>query len=144
MFVLDTNTLIYFFKGEGRVAEHLWSTPPHEIAVPAVVLYELHVGIAKSTHPQKRLMQLRQFLGCTRVLPFGQGEAECAARVRADLELRGEGIGPMDTLITLLDYGCGSGILGIAALKLGAADVLGVDIDASALTAAAEIGRAHV
>jgi tRNA(fMet)-specific endonuclease VapC len=99
MFVLDTNTLIYFFKGEGRVAEHLWSTPPHEIAVPAVVLYELHVGIAKSTHPQKRLMQLRQFLGCTRVLPFGQGEAECAARVRADLELRGEGIGPMDTLI---------------------------------------------
>lgn len=99
MFVLDTNTLIYFFKGEGRVAEHLWSTPPHEIAVPAVVLYELHAGIAKSTHPQKRLMQLRQFLGCTRVLPFGQGEAECAARVRADLELRGEGIGPMDTLI---------------------------------------------
>ncbi len=39
---------------------------------------------------------------------------------------------------TLLDYGCGSGILGIAALKLGAADVLGVDIDASAITAAAD------
>jgi len=99
MFVLDTNTLIYFFKGEGRVAEHLWATHPHEIAVPAVVLYELHVGIAKSTHPEKRLMQLRQFLGCTRVLHFGQSEAECAARIRADLELRGEGIGPMDTLI---------------------------------------------
>ena len=99
MFVLDTNTLIYFFKGEGRVAERLWATRPHDIAVPAVVVYELHVGIAKSSHPQKRLLQLRQFLGCTRVLPFGQDEAACAARVRADLELRGEAIGPMDTLI---------------------------------------------
>lgn len=37
---------------------------------------------------------------------------------------------------TVLDYGCGSGILGIAAAKLGAASVLGVDIDGNALLAA--------
>jgi ribosomal protein L11 methyltransferase len=37
---------------------------------------------------------------------------------------------------TVLDYGCGSGILGIAAAKLGAGDVLGVDIDDKALVAA--------
>ena len=37
----------------------------------------------------------------------------------------------------LLDYGCGSGILAIAALKLGAASALGVDIDDKALEAAA-------
>lgn len=37
---------------------------------------------------------------------------------------------------TVLDYGCGSGILGIAAARLGAADVLGVDIDARAMEAA--------
>ncbi|MFP5418454.1 MAG: 50S ribosomal protein L11 methyltransferase [Gammaproteobacteria bacterium] len=36
---------------------------------------------------------------------------------------------------TLLDYGCGSGILAIAAVKLGAARVDGVDIDAQAVTA---------
>jgi ribosomal protein L11 methyltransferase len=39
---------------------------------------------------------------------------------------------------TVLDYGCGSGILGIAAAKLGAASVLGVDIDGNALIAARE------
>ncbi|MGV3740176.1 MAG: 50S ribosomal protein L11 methyltransferase [Gammaproteobacteria bacterium] len=38
---------------------------------------------------------------------------------------------------TVIDYGCGSGILGIAALKLGAAHVYAVDIDAQALTATA-------
>ena len=36
---------------------------------------------------------------------------------------------------TLLDYGCGSGILAIAAARLGAARVEGVDIDAQAVTA---------
>lgn len=37
---------------------------------------------------------------------------------------------------TVLDYGCGSGILAIAALKLGARRAVGVDIDSSAVAAA--------
>ncbi|MEW5973213.1 MAG: 50S ribosomal protein L11 methyltransferase [Pseudomonadota bacterium] len=36
---------------------------------------------------------------------------------------------------TMLDYGCGSGILAIAALKLGASEAWGIDIDPQALTA---------
>ncbi len=36
---------------------------------------------------------------------------------------------------TVLDYGCGSGILAIAAKKLGAKHVVGVDIDAQAIQA---------
>ena len=39
---------------------------------------------------------------------------------------------------TLLDYGCGSGILAIAAVKLGAARVDGVDIDPQAVTASCD------
>ena len=35
--------------------------------------------------------------------------------------------------ITILDYGCGSGILGIAAKKIGAKKVFGVDIDNQAI-----------
>ena len=42
---------------------------------------------------------------------------------------------------TVLDAGCGSGILGIAAAKLGAARVVGVDIDIQALEATEENAR---
>lgn len=38
---------------------------------------------------------------------------------------------------TVVDFGCGSGILGIAALKLGAKRVIGVDIDPQAIEASA-------
>lgn len=39
---------------------------------------------------------------------------------------------------TLLDYGCGSGILAIAAARLGAAEVDGIDIDPQAVAASAD------
>ncbi|MBT8084058.1 MAG: 50S ribosomal protein L11 methyltransferase [Woeseia sp.] len=41
----------------------------------------------------------------------------------------------------LLDFGCGSGILGIAALKLGAASVVAVDIDPQAIAATKDNAR---
>lgn len=41
----------------------------------------------------------------------------------------------------VLDFGCGSGILGIAAVKLGASDMLGIDIDPQALQATEENAR---
>ncbi|OXE28246.1 50S ribosomal protein L11 methyltransferase, partial [Vibrio parahaemolyticus] len=36
---------------------------------------------------------------------------------------------------TVIDFGCGSGILAIAAIKLGAEKVIGIDIDPQALLA---------
>lgn len=42
---------------------------------------------------------------------------------------------------TLIDYGCGSGILAIAALKLGASKVYAVDIDPQAILATQENAR---
>jgi ribosomal protein L11 methyltransferase len=44
---------------------------------------------------------------------------------------------------SLIDYGCGSGILAIAAAKLGASPVVGVDIDPQAIASAAANARAN-
>ena len=41
----------------------------------------------------------------------------------------------------VIDYGCGSGILAIAALRLGAAEVVAIDIDPQALAATRENAR---
>ncbi|WP_111641211.1 50S ribosomal protein L11 methyltransferase [Marinimicrobium alkaliphilum] len=42
---------------------------------------------------------------------------------------------------TVIDYGCGSGVLGIAALLMGAKQAVGVDIDPQALLATTENAR---
>ena len=99
MFVLDTNTLIYFFKGQGRVAGRMFSEAPASIGIPAIVLFELETGIAKSTSPQKRSRQLKSLLDATILLPFSVAEAKASAEIRARLETKGKRIGSLDVLI---------------------------------------------
>jgi ribosomal protein L11 methyltransferase len=65
-------------------------------------------------------------------LAFGSGTHPTTALCLAWLDeqdLKGKSV---------VDYGCGSGILAIAALKLGAASAVGVDNDPQALTASAD------
>ena len=99
MYLLDTNTLIYFFKGMGNVARVLLSKSPQDLAIPAIVLFELELGIAKSVDTSKRRAQLESFVCRINVLPFGENEAQVAAIIRANLEAKGTPIGPYDTLI---------------------------------------------
>ena len=99
MFVLDTNTVIYFFKGMGRVADRLLRVPPADVAIPTIVLFELETGIAKSSQSERRRTQLDALARAVRVLPFGRDEARAAATIRAHLEAVGTPIGPMDVLI---------------------------------------------
>lgn len=99
MYVIDTNTLIYFFKGRESVSRKLLSIPPKEIGIPSVVVYELEVGIAKSKAPRKRLKQLEEMMSIITVLPFTVKEARSSAMIRAQLERKGLPIGPIDLLI---------------------------------------------
>lgn len=99
LYLLDTNTLIYFFKGIGKVADILLSKSPEDISIPSIALYELEVGIAKSKNPMKRREQLEALISRVKISSFGVKEAEMAAAIRAGLESKGTPIGPYDTLI---------------------------------------------
>lgn len=99
MYVLDTNTLIYFFKDMGSVKHNLLQIPPQDLAIPSVVVYELEYGLAKSNAPQKRRAQIGELCSLVNILPFDEAEAKCAATVRANLEKQGTPIGPQDVLI---------------------------------------------
>ncbi|MBN1850855.1 MAG: type II toxin-antitoxin system VapC family toxin [Deltaproteobacteria bacterium] len=100
MFLLDTNTLIYFFKGIGNVASNLLSKSPKDIGIPSIVIFELEVGIAKSQSPRKRIEQLKGLITVVNIIPFGINEAKAAAGIRAQLEQKGISIGPYDILIS--------------------------------------------
>ncbi|MEW6512696.1 MAG: 50S ribosomal protein L11 methyltransferase [Pseudomonadota bacterium] len=93
-----------------RISDRLWIVPSWHVAPdPNAINLELDPGLA-----------------------FGTGSHPTT---RLCLEWLEANVSPG---ASVLDYGCGSGILGIAALKLGAGNVLGVDIDPAALTAAAD------
>lgn len=99
MYILDTNTLIYFFKGAGNVSRNLLGESPRDMGIPAVVLFELEYGIRKSTSPRRRLAQLGEMVSLVTILPFDRDCARQAAIIRADLERKGRPIGPFDVLI---------------------------------------------
>ncbi|MEM6255440.1 MAG: type II toxin-antitoxin system VapC family toxin [Cyanobacteria bacterium P01_D01_bin.156] len=99
MYVLDTNTVIYFFKEMGQVKAKIRTIDPKEIALPTVVLYELYVGLEKSKNSQSRRKALQILSSKSTIIPFDQKAAKAAGQVRARLESMGQPIGPIDTLI---------------------------------------------
>jgi tRNA(fMet)-specific endonuclease VapC len=107
MFVLDTNTVVDYFKGKGRVAERLLAVAPSEITLPAISVYEVWVGVFGSQNPKRRREQFEAFLSVVEILPFETEAGMRAAELRYKLERAGEAIGPLDTLIaaTALAHG---------------------------------------
>lgn len=101
-----------------RITEHLWIVPSWHVAPDAgAINLVLDPGMA-----------------------FGTGSHPTT---RLCLEWLTDNTQPG---VSVLDYGCGSGILAIAAKKLGAGRVVGVDVDAQAIAASrdnAERNRAE-
>ena len=96
-----------------RISSRLWVVPSwHEPPDPAAISLRLDPGLA-----------------------FGTGSHPTT---RLCLTWLDQFLQPGDSV---LDYGCGSGILAIAALKLGAARVTGMDIDPNAITASLDNAR---
>ena len=98
-YLLDTNTLIYYFKGLGNVKERLLVCQPSEIVLSSVVYYELQVGILKSTSPQKRIAQLAILKNQVSWVDFDEKSVEATAQIRVELERMGKPIGSYDVQI---------------------------------------------
>lgn len=91
-----------------RITDRLWIVPSwHEAPDAGAINIELDPGMAFGTGSHPTTRLCLEWL-CDTVQPG----------------------------VNVLDYGCGSGILGIAAVRLGAGDVLGIDIDEKAVEAA--------
>ena len=83
----------------GSVADSMLSKSPKDIAISIITLYELGAGIEKSTNPGKRKKQLNKLVSRISVIPFAEKQSDFSAKIRVQLESKGEPIGPLDTLI---------------------------------------------
>ena len=99
MYVLDTNTVSYFFRGDGRVPDRLLAVPPRDIALSAITTYELRFGVARVPKAKRLIEQLETLLSWVTILPFDDSVSQVAAKIRVELERAGQPIGPLDVLI---------------------------------------------
>ncbi|MFN0313748.1 MAG: 50S ribosomal protein L11 methyltransferase [Burkholderiales bacterium] len=98
-----------------QISQRLWIVPSwHEIPVPQAINLRLDPGLAFGTGAHPTTRQCLRWLDAN----LKGGEA-------------------------VLDYGCGSGVLAIAAKKLGAREVVGTDIDPQALLTATSNAAAN-
>jgi tRNA(fMet)-specific endonuclease VapC len=105
---LDTNTCVYALKGTfPAIQSRMRELDPGRIRVPSMVRGELLLAAEKSQAREKTLRQIERFLRPLAVVPFDEAAATHYARVRAELERRGEVIGPNDLVIaaTVLAHG---------------------------------------
>ncbi len=99
IFLLDTNFCIRVIRGAESETRKLASLSPGDVAVSIVTCYELYVGVAKCARPEEERPKVQKFLSTVKRLTVNFSSAIAAANIRADLERRGEMIGPYDILL---------------------------------------------
>jgi len=99
-YMLDSNICIYIIKRKPQnVLMKLKECRQHGLAISAITLAELEHGVSKSEQQTKNRDSLTQFLSIIDVLPFDSGAAYEYGKIHADLQRKGQLIGPLDMLI---------------------------------------------
>jgi tRNA(fMet)-specific endonuclease VapC len=81
-YILDTNTVIDYFKGEGKVAERLLAVAPREIALPTIAAREAEVVVLGSLNAKRPEIQYEPFLSVIDVIAFDSTISRRATEVR--------------------------------------------------------------
>ena len=97
--LLDTDAVVELLRGDAAIRRKARSRPAKTLGISTVTLYELRVGVEKTRDTAANRKLLTDALAPFDVLPFDDPAALEAAKVRAELEKKGKGIGPYDTLI---------------------------------------------
>ena len=99
LILLDTNVVVHYLKGDPAIVARILKASRGELAIPAIVVYELEYGTLRSKLPPRRRRELEAGLEHIRHIPFDSAAAMAAASIRVALEKQGSTIGPLDMLI---------------------------------------------
>jgi Predicted nucleic acid-binding protein, contains PIN domain len=100
MYLLDSNICIYIINGRPqRVVQKIKEYNPPEIKLSSISIAELEYGVSKSENREKNRQALLHFASAFDIVDFTDDDAEIYGLIRADLEKKGQVIGPYDMQI---------------------------------------------
>lgn len=98
MFLLDTNIVIFFFKGKVSIFEWIEKVGVDNCFISEITLAELYFGAEKSANPAKHFLEIEELLKEIRVIPISNALRKYAAE-RFRLEKIGTPLDDFDLLI---------------------------------------------
>ncbi|WP_118782311.1 type II toxin-antitoxin system VapC family toxin [Haemophilus haemolyticus] len=98
MYMLDTNTVSYFFRKVSSVVERLRLLNPEILCISSVTAAELFYGVAKRNNLQLSQF-LDAFLSAISILEWDTKTAEIYGKLRAEMEKEGKVMGVQDQMI---------------------------------------------
>ena len=99
-FLLDTDICIYLInKRPPAVIKKFKKHNPGEIGISSITVSELQYGTAKSARPEANQVRLDAFLAPFELLPYDVEAVQAYGSLMANLEKKGQVIGPLDMLI---------------------------------------------
>ena len=98
-FLLDTSTCIAAMRGNDNVVRRMQSVTAAQCAISTITAFELFTGVQKCRNKAAEEAKVRLLLSPVLWIEFDLNAAEQAALVRAELESKGQTIGPYDLLL---------------------------------------------
>lgn len=86
-------------RGVPAVVAAIAAHDPDEVFISSVTAYELYTGVEKCSNAVRERTAVENLLNTLRPVEFDLPAARDAARIRAELESRGERIGAYDLLL---------------------------------------------
>ena len=106
LYLLDTDTLVFYLRGRPEVTLRLLSIPASDLCTSAMCFGELYYGAAKSQKRAERRAEVDRLRQTLTSIPLEGAVMERFGLLKALLEVRGERLADADLLVaaTALEY----------------------------------------
>jgi tRNA(fMet)-specific endonuclease VapC len=100
MYLLDTNICIFAIKRKpGKVFDLIRKKSKEGIFISSLTIAELEFGVQNSERIEKNRIALLKFISFFNILYFDDSDAIDYGKIKVNLRIKGEVIGPIDMLL---------------------------------------------
>jgi tRNA(fMet)-specific endonuclease VapC len=100
MYLLDTNIISYWMRGDPQLINKIKSYSPSDLSLSTITLAEVYYGIEKSpVKKRERRLKIEYIKSELDIFPFNEQAAKKYGALRAALEKLGKPISERDTQI---------------------------------------------